>query len=63
MKRFEVIVRTKVDGAICIRTAEAIAQTSIDAMCSVVRALGIDGPISSSVKLAKPTAIGKVVAA
>lgn len=62
MNRFEVVVRTRVDGQVRIRTAEVISQSSIDAMCSVVRALGFEGPMSSSVKLAKPLAPAKVEA-
>lgn len=51
MRRFEVVVRTKVNGVVKIRTAESLARNSIDAMCQVVRLLGVDGPITSSVKL------------
>lgn len=58
MRRFDVVVRTRVNGAIQVRTAEAIAKSSIEAMCNVVRMLAVDGPISTSVKLHTPPLTG-----
>lgn len=55
MKRFEVKIRTRIKGAIQIRSAEAIANNGIEAMCNVVRALGVDGPMTSSVRPIPPT--------
>lgn len=52
MRRFEVVVRTRVNGEVRVRTAEALAKDSIDAICHVVRRIGIDGPMTTSVKLA-----------
>lgn len=58
MRRFEVVVRTRINGVVKIRTAESVARNSVDAMCQVVRMLGVDGPMTSSVKLATPALIG-----
>lgn len=50
MKRFEIIIRQTRNGDLKLRTVEAIAMSSIDALISVVSALNPQGGFTAVVR-------------
>lgn len=50
MQRFEIIIRQTREGVMKMRTVEAIAMTSIDALLSVVSAINPQGAFTAVVR-------------